>query len=251
MSREITYRDYVGDQELMDAYSQYQQRYSRQIRESDKELISTISQLIRQGEGSRKVQLLDIGCSTGNFLAHCRNLLPDLALHGGDIVESIVDECRKNPSLDGIEFHKMDMLNLGNKEKFDIITANASLMFFNEEEFKLAVKNIAGAIKKGGYFVAFDYFHPFEQEIAITEVSAVHPKGLRFHFRGYSKVAAALEEAGLYKESFRPFDIQIDLPQSSDSKNINTFTRRTEDGKRLSFRGSLYQPWCFLTAKKL
>ena len=60
-----------------------------------------------------------------------------------------------------------------------------------------------------------------------------------------------LEESGLGNASFEPFSIQIDLPRPEISGPIYTYTVRTDEGDRLQFRGTLFQPWCHLVANKL
>ena len=251
MIETLTFRDYVDDNAHMEFYSVYQKRYAETIRESDKAIIELIRRIVEaDSKKGTQLELLDLGCSTGNLLLHLKRLLPGLGLLGGDIVPSIINDCRTNPALAGIDFSEMDMLSLGIKERFDIIVANAALMFFNDHEFDLAIQNIAAAIKKGGYFVAFDYFHPFEQEISIVETSKLHPKGLKFYLRGYNRVKAALENAQLVNLQFTPFNIGIDLNRPTDSADITSYTVKSVAKERMSFRGTLYQPWCHLVAQR-
>ena len=60
-----------------------------------------------------------------------------------------------------------------------------------------------------------------------------------------------LMNAGFSDIQFYPFEIPIDLPEPNAASDLTTYTRRTEIGSRLQFRGSLYQPWCHLTARKI
>jgi hypothetical protein len=48
---------------------------------------------------------------------------------------------------------------------------------------------------------------------------------------------------------FEPFEIAIDLPFSGLEGNPISYTKTTEEGKRMQFRGVLYQPWCHLVAQ--
>jgi len=251
MFDKLTFRDYAHDDAHMEFYSEYQRRYAETIRESDKTIIQLVRRIVDVDarEGTRPT-LLDIGCSTGNLLLHLKHLLPNLDLHGGDIVPSIVAGCRRNPELAGIDFSEMDMLNLKSEERFDIIVANAALMFFDDHEFDLAIQNITAAIKKGGWFVAFDYFHPFEQEVCIVETSKLHPKGLKFHFRGYARVKSILEKAQLRNAQFTPFNIGISLVRTNDFTDITSYTVESVAQERMSFRGTLFQPWCHLVAQR-
>lgn len=251
MAPELSYQDYVCDQSYMDAYSQYQRKYARNMRESDRILITIIERILGDEAPDRKrFSLLDIGCSTGNLLLHLKYALPQLDLSGGDIVASIVAECRANPDLAGIQFSEMNMLNMNCERQFDLVVANAAMPFFTQAEFGQALANISAVTKPGGWFVAFDWFHPFEQDITVVEKSRNFSQGLEYHFWSYTTVKAAIGKVGLGNPNFQPFYMQTDLAKSADLANINSYTIRSDDGQRLCFRGSLFQPWCHLVAQK-
>jgi SAM-dependent methyltransferase len=236
----------------MSAYSAYQRKYAGNIRDSDRVLLETVRTLLDGRANIGRPRLLDVGCSTGNLLLHLKHALPQLDLAGSDIVENIIEGCRANPDLEGVEFVTIDTLELGRfRGEFDIVTANAALMFFSEEEFERAIESIAAAIKPGGFFVAFDLFHPFEQEIALTETSKSFPNGLTFHLRSYSTALASLAKAGLSNPTFTPFDISIDLQKPADPSDVTSYTVQAATGARLSFRGTLFQPWCHVVAARI
>lgn len=248
---QLGYREYVGNADHMAVYSRYQRKYAATIRESDRVLLDMVRKTAAAIGAGRRLSLLDIGCSTGNLLLHLKNapgLRLDLA--GWDIVPSIIAECRANPDLAGIEFAEMNMIEFGNARRFDIVVANASLMFFDPAEFARAIASIAAVVLPGGCFLAFDLFHPFEQEVAIVETSRRFPHGLKFYFRGYGTVRAALERAGLAEPHFTPFSIPIDLPRPADLSDITSYTVRAVDREGMSFRGTIYQPWCHLRARR-
>ena len=247
MGSELTYKDYVNDADHMDQYRAYQQRYATRIRESDKILLDLVGARRVQG---RPTRVLDLGCSTGNFLLHLKRMAPDLALVGADVVTSIIAGNRHNPELDGIEFREFDMLAIEPTPEFDIVVTNAALMFFTVEEFERALVNIGRMLAPGGHLVTFDLFHPFDQSIAVVETSKHHPRGLKFHFRGHDSVRRALAQAGLHDAQFKMFSMPFDLPRSQDPSDITSYTVHTTEDERLSFRGGLYQPWCHVTAQK-
>lgn len=172
-------------------------------------------------------------------------------------MEGTIEQCQRNPDLKGIQFEIMDIVSLKAREHYDLITVNAVLYLFPEEKFASALSSIANALRAGGRLIAFDFFHSFRQELAICEKSASHPKGLMLHFRSYALVGRILAESGFSEYHFHPFHIPIDLERGktySDNKDgfedLNSYTVRAEEGERLLFRGTLFQPWCHLVAQK-
>ncbi|WP_186411586.1 class I SAM-dependent methyltransferase [Candidatus Propionivibrio aalborgensis] len=251
MSNEFSYQDYVTDKTFLDEYNSYQAKYAKQMRESDKVLVGLVSEIVAKHEPEkRKLKLLDVGCSTGNLLLHMRKLFPQLELTGGDLAESSLDECRANPELNGVAFKILDLLNLPERNEYDIITINAVLYMMEDAQFEMAIKNIAGALKQGGTMIVFDFFHPYPQDLHITEMSKSHLAGLRLRFRPMSKVEALLVSSGFAIPVFRPFTLPIDLPPSGGEGDLITYTVPAADGKKLPFRGTLFQPWCHMSATR-
>jgi trans-aconitate methyltransferase len=247
MPSELTYRDYVGDEAHMEAYRAYQQKYAGRIRESDRKLISLLQ---RHAGDLRGRTLLDMGCSTGNLLLHLKHALPGLALEGADLVERIIVENAGKPELAGVSFRVMDMLEMDADRRYDVVVANAALMFFDDVEFERAVFNLSRAVKPGGLLAVFDLFHPFEETITVVETSAAHPNGLKFSLRSHRQVRRAVEGGGLEPPSFETWSMPMDMPRPTDRADLTTYTVRTDGGERLSFRGALYQPWCHMLARR-
>src|SRR5580704_16229199 len=102
MSEGFSYRSYVTDEKFLSEYNSYQRRYAHTMRESDKVLVALVKDIVDRSAG-RPLELLDIGCSTGNLLLHIKNMVPSVNLTGGDLALSSIDECRRNPSLAGVK----------------------------------------------------------------------------------------------------------------------------------------------------
>jgi SAM-dependent methyltransferase len=241
----LGYRAYFEDAEHMRIYSEYQERYATSPRESDKVLIELVRRHAPEG-GS----LLDMGCSTGFLLLHLSRLLPALELHGADMAAEVIAACRADERLTGIEFHEQNMLDLRLDRTFDVVTANAALMFFQPAELREAFVQLGMVVAPGGHLIGFDYVLPFDVRLEIVETSSAFPEGLLFFFRGEREVRKDLEAAGFEEIAFWPFHIPIDLPEPEDPSEIRSWTRRANDGTGLAFRGSLYQPWCHFVARK-
>ena len=254
----FSYRDYVTDSGLAEKYSQYQRRYAANIRESDKVMIERIGQIARaSNRTNRPLSLLDIGCSTGNLLLHLKQMVPGLELTGADMMVPVLEECRRNPDLEGIRFEEMNMLDLGLKEEVDIITANAVLYMFHDDELDQALRSVSEALRPNGWFIVYDFFHPYEQDLAVLEKSRSRPDGLMLHFRPFSTVRRRLEDHGFAEVDFKPFEIPIDLEKgtrytdnSDGFEDLNSYTVKSDIGARYIFRGSLFTPWCHMFARK-
>jgi SAM-dependent methyltransferase len=251
METRTLYEQYPNDNEYIKSYIEYQKRYEKDARQSDMKLIELVSRTLADRPApQRQKRLLDIGCSTGNLLIHLKNAFPTLHLTGGDLSELSIASCRTNPALSGVELEIMDIMRLGERAgRYDIITANAILYGFADDLFESGLRSMAQALLPGGSLVVFDFFHPWEQDVALIEKSALFPQGHPLHFRSYSTARKALESAGLENFHFSPFQIGIDLPDKGYA-SVSTRTTMITSGGRIMFRGCLSQPWCHLTARK-
>lgn len=250
MSESFTYQQYVRDEQFLKDYNEYQAHYASRMRESDRVLLDLVKPLVESHESDGgRLRLLDIGCSTGNLLLHIKRAFPGVALTGGDLAESSLAQCRSNPELAGVEFSVLDVTDLPAGAGFDVITVNAVLYMMTDEQFSRALRSLARALRAGGSIIVFDFFHPFEQDLSIMEISRSHPGGLRLRFRRMTDVAERLHAAGFEAPAFHPFILPIDLPRHADDSQLITYTVPTADGRRLPFRGTLFQPWCYLIAR--
>ena len=254
MTDEFSYKQYVTDQTFTEKYQAYQKRYVAEPRESDKVIIELVRNLSTASlQRGSLVRLLDIGCSTGNLLSHLKRNVAGIEFAGADMVPSILDECRRNPDLEGIRFEEMNVLDLRYTGAFDIITVNAVLYMLDDEQFLQSIVSIGKALRPGGWLLAFDFF----QDLAILEKSKSHPEGLMLHFRPRFATRHILENHGFSGIRFHPFSIPIDLSRGktfSDNEDgfedLNSYTIKNESEARMLFRGTLYQPWCHLVAQK-
>lgn len=245
------YEHYPNDNKHIRSYIQYQERYAKDARDSDKTLIALVARVLAEASPAGRAQrLLDIGCSTGNLLIHLRRAFPALELQGGDLSELSIAECRSNPVLAGVKFEVMNILRLDKQAtRYDLITANAILYGFTDELFAASLASINRALMPGGWLIAFDFFHPWEQDVELVEKSAIFPNGHPLHFRSFATARKALAAAGFEEPHFQPFEISVDLPDKGPS-SISTRTVTAADGRRLQFRGALNQPWCHMMARK-
>jgi SAM-dependent methyltransferase len=249
MTGEFSYREYVGDEAFLADYNDYQQKYALVPRESDKVIMELVGEYVSKRDVGRSVDLLDIGCSTGNLLLHLKRMFPAVVLEGGDLAESSLEICRANAALAGIKFTEMDIMTLP-KQRYDLIVVNAVFYMFDEKQYEDSLTSVAASLRPGGSAIIYDFAHVFGQDIEILEKTSSHPDGLRICFRPMSKISACASRAGFSSVDFRPFELPIDLPRSPNNNEIITYTRISEDRERMAFRGTLYQPWCHMIAHK-
>lgn len=252
------YDDYVRDESFIREYLEYQQRYSDEPRESDKVILRHVAEAVAdlRQRGIDPI-VVDVGCSTGNLLVHLRRALPDVRLAGGEYSEESLTACRGNPMLVGVDLEHMDITDLRAPARFDVAIVNAVLYLMDETQFRRSIDSLARVLHPLGSLIVFDFFHPYQQELSIIETSRSHPDGLPLSFRPMAKVQQVLEGAGFSEVRFEPFEIPIDLqpgttfgPNASGFEDLNSYTTRAKDGRRLLFRGALYQPWCHLVARR-
>ena len=250
MAESNLFETYPGNESHMKDYVAYQQRYVDNIRESDRVILGIVNELLGQlARSAAAPELLDIGCSTGNLLRHLKRAFPSLTLVGGDLSDVQLDVCRKDPELRGISFVRADLKALPPDRKYDLIVANAILYGFEQTAFAQCIASISGALKPHGSLLAFDFFHPWQQELAIVEKTRAFPDGHPLHFRSYGSTESILKKAGFGRVEFRPFAIPIDLAGLAHTdERIQTHTVTTAAGERLLFRGAICQPWCHLVA---
>jgi SAM-dependent methyltransferase len=250
------HHDYVTDPQFAAEYAAYQAKYSDNPKECDKRTAQLVLQSLQSTQpSSSRPRILDIGCSTGNFLRHLKHLNINADLIGGDLMESHLEVSRKNPALSGISFETMDIFKLPTNQPFDIITANAVTMFFPTELLGLAMQSVARALRPGGCFIAYDFASPYPVDTQIIETSAWHPNGVTFWMRSRATMALKLQEAGFDHIAIEPFEMPIDLPKpmpgSRAEATLETFTIKEQgSGRRMMFRGVLHQPWAHILARK-
>ena len=241
---------YIDNKEHFSHYNQYQNKHRETIRESDRILVDWVKEILdKKSDTEKPLNILDIGCSTGNLLFHIKkNIIGNYTLTGGEVVESSLEQCLQDEDLKGIQFEKMDILNLP-KDSYDIIIANGVLTTLDANEYKKSLISIANSLQHNGHFLLFDYACPFDQDLEIIERTKYHPHGLRLFFLSYGSMRTAYEEAGLSIKNFAPFSMPIDLPHPEQDDDLTSYTHKDEKGNRMCFRGSLFQPWCHIQAE--
>ncbi|CCQ73068.1 trans-aconitate 2-methyltransferase [Magnetospira sp. QH-2] len=228
-------------------YSDYQKRYEDNPRESDKAMAALV---VEACAGIATPRILDVGCSTGNFLRVLKKALPEALLFGADLVQDQVDENRQNDDLSGIEFERINLLEMDKEAAYDVVVTNAVCWCFDAGQFETVIGNLARGLKPGGSYISFEMYHPYPQEVTVTETWLAHPNGLTHYIRPMKSVRDIFLSKGFKTTDFHPFDIPIELPKDEDREFIMSHTEQKADGGRLIFHGIVHQPWCHTVARR-
>lgn len=249
---------YTTDEKWGRTYSAYQQKYKSNPRESDKKSARLVAAAIQRMDLGHRPRILDIGCSTGNFLRHLTEVLPHVELTGGDLMQGHLDECRKDPSLADVTFETMNILDLPTARPFDVITANAVTYFFDNPDYERATRAIADALVPGGFFIGFELIFPGSKSRTVIEPSDAHPEGLKVELRSEDFARRTFHEAGFDEFEHLPWEMPIDLPKpeptGTDADLISWTEMDDLTGRRLLWRGidpatRWYQPWAHIVAR--
>ena len=248
MKKKSDYKKYTSNSEMQNKYADYQEKYKENPKESEKLSINLIKEKINN---KKDFEILDVACSTGNFLKHLKLQIPDAKLTGIDLAPNIIENCKNDKKLSGIEFFKADLTSLNLIKKFDIITGNAVTYLLGKDDYLKALKSIYNSLKNGGFFIGFEWINPFDfQDLVINETNEWHPEGMTIYIRPKKMVKEIMKEAGFNSIEFYKFNLSIDLPFQGFEKDVTSFTRKDEFNERMVFRGILNQPWHHFVAKK-
>ncbi len=91
-------------------------------------------ELIKKSPEKAPRYILDIGCGTGNYTLLLRGKFKDAGIKALDISGDMVDIARRKCKDSGIEFFVADAENFAMRDKFDLITSNATFQWFDDLE---------------------------------------------------------------------------------------------------------------------
>jgi len=204
-----------------------------------------------------KSKILDIGTGKGANLYYMQQRFPSCQYKGLDINEEYVDNGKEFFKLHNInncdieygDLYNLDLLRLA--DKFNGITCYQTLSWL--PEYKHALNNI---MKLNPDWIALtSLFYPglIDARIEIdtydhTESEKAN-RSIFYNIYSLPRLENFLSENGYGIFEYCPFDIDIDLPKP-DHQNMQTYTRRLNDGKRLQISGPVLMNWFFVYAAK-
>lgn len=144
-------------------YARYYDRYSSVQNHCASKLLSKVKK-----NGCRKI--LDIGCGTGNYTVLLKEAFPIARIKAVDISEEMIKIASEKLHDERIEFAVADGERLDLRERFDLISSNASFQWF--EDLDKALLRYKRLLTEGGEIV-FSTFGPltlYELDLSLKEL---------------------------------------------------------------------------------
>jgi len=120
--------------------------------EKTKELFKFIASLLYKKINSKKtLNILDVGCATGEFIYYLRQKFPQHKYEGIDISRAMIDQARhKMPTEKWKCKNILDKIHKPQRQ-YDIVLCVGVLQIF--DDFKIPVTNLFSYTKLGGFYI--------------------------------------------------------------------------------------------------
>ncbi|MBG05666.1 MAG: hypothetical protein CMM59_16495 [Rhodospirillaceae bacterium] len=237
--------------------SAYHADYRKSPRERDKVGLSILERIRKNTEGNLKI--VDVGAGWGSFAYLIDKNIDNCAVSMIEIDEECVKFADIDPELSQIDAILANIVDTPLARKWDVASTVAVTCMFPQHEFESLMTAVSQLIKPGGYYVGWEMFHHIDQELEIKETH--QGDSCLLCIRSIEYVANFFKSIGLNNIEFIPFEMPFDMApvtgsiawagKSTDIRaaHLKSHTVNTDDG-RYSFRGSMYQPWCHVIARK-
>lgn len=118
---------------------------------------ATANELIKRSPAKAPRNILDIGCGTGNYTLLLRDKFRDADIKALDISREMVEIARRKCVGYDIDFSVVDAERLDLRDKFDLITSNATFQWF--DDLRSSLRKYSSALAHGGSML-FSTFGP-------------------------------------------------------------------------------------------
>jgi SAM-dependent methyltransferase len=198
----------------------------------------------------------DLGCGKGANLYYMAKRFPNSRFTGVDIDEKLIRNGKlflSSVPVDNCELFVGDIHTVDSqfcKHQFDGIVSLQTLSWL--PGYKKALDAITKLSPKWIALTSLFYDGPVEAKTVITQFGGVGNDDVVLNYNTYSipEVKSYLCGLGFTEFKYLCFDIPIDLPRNSDGK-MQTFTEKTDIGRRLQVSGPLLLNWYFIYAARI
>ena len=191
-------------------------------------------------------KILDVGCSTGDFLWFLKENLPNAELIGIDVDEELLERARKEVT--GVEFIRANIIEDKLDQRFDLVFMLGVHSIFDKIEQWLDPMVDLLKESKDSVIYVFGFFNPEDLDVLIRSRPSSTEGAWEAGWNLYSR-KSVLDYCGQegWKCSFREFQIGIDIPKN-ESDPLRSYTVMMENDKRLVMKGmQLVQPFGFFS----
>lgn len=118
----------------------------------------------------KKISILDIGCSNGDFLFYLSNIIPHAELSGADVMPILLEKTREDFGKYNKEIPQTYLCDIEKgegmpKQQFDIVFMNGVIGIF--DDLKNPLKNFTSLINDSGVGYIWSGFNPYPIDILI------------------------------------------------------------------------------------
>jgi len=198
-----------------------------------KESFKALADLLEARGVGPGAALLDVGCATGELLAHLATRFEGARLVGVDVADELVATARR--LLPEAEFAQASALDLPAEHTgaFDTVTAMGCMSIFDEAEVETFWDNLFRAAKPGGLIVVFSPLNEHGVDAVIRHRKRLGGKAgpweAGWNVFSTDTVAELVAARGGTLE-FERFELPFDLAPREDP--VRTWTLRTERRER-------------------
>jgi len=121
----------------------------------------------------KPINILEIGCGTGNLTKLILQKYPESTIHLVDISKNMIDSCKNEfKSFDNIKYYCNDFRELDNNiPDCDLVLSSISIHHITDDEKKILFKRVHGKLTLNGAFCYSDQFSSFDDEIYKKNIS--------------------------------------------------------------------------------
>lgn len=200
--------------------------------------------------------ILDLACGGGAVELYLTKLHPKLKIHGVDIIDKsfrLLEEFTDISERQNITLTQGDWYNLsdGFIGKYDGVISLQSLSWL--EDWKIPMEKVCRLNPDWIAMSSLFYEGRINYQVKLTdyEIPTEDRDYQETYYNIYSipMIKEYLLEWGYTDFKYEPFNIDIDL-EKPNHMDAQTYTIRTEDGKRMQISGAMLMPWYFIYASK-
>ena len=221
--------------------------------EKPKEMFIFLLQLLRKNNlNKKKLKVLDIGCSNGEFCYFLKKNFNNFNIFGYDILKDLILKARQK--VKNVKFYQGSILNknLINKNEFDITFCLGVISIF--DSFELSLNNLINWTKSGGKIYVFAFFnnYPIDVNIKFSRSENWLKNKPKFWESGYNVFAKKTISKFLKNHkkvnSFKFYDFTMKKNLKINHKDyIRSWTINSAYKKKLIMNGTnLLHPFSFL-----